>query len=208
VSMYVATSYKHLILGERGATKTSQAIVLSSNSPEKDHRRVAEHTHGIIFLGTPHAGSDFTRFAKAVTNIVSCSIVKKPNRAILDILARQSEVLASIQKDFQSLLELRQQNSQPPIGIHCCQDELPVAATGHVCTFGTLNVLPPTYISTQRIVTPYSAAFPGYHTSSTIPANHMDLPKFENNSDIGFQRVSGRIRQWTDALSTPIGTPP
>ena len=104
-----------------------------------DNRRVADHTHGVIFLGTPHAGSDFTRFAKAVTGIVSCSMVKKPNTAILDILTRQSEVLATIQKDFQNLLESRQKDQKPPIRIHCCQEELPVAVIGHVCTTKNLK---------------------------------------------------------------------
>ena len=195
-----------MTLSEGGATNTSQAVILSDNSPEKDHRQIAERTHGIVFLGTPHAGSDFTGFAKALTNIVSCSIVKKPNKAILDVLTRQSQVLASIQKDFQNLLELRQQNHKPPITIHCCQEELPVAGTGHVCTSQSPDFLVLAHVSSQRVVTPDSAAFPGYHTSSTIPANHMDLPKFKEKSDIGFQRVSGRLKQWTDALSTPIGT--
>lgn len=77
----------------------------------------------VAFFGTPHAGSDFEKLAKAVTNIVR--IVKKPNKKLLGVLRRNSEILANIKDEFLTMVARRQdrQNSLRPIELHAFIEE-------------------------------------------------------------------------------------
>lgn len=52
----------------------------------------------------------------------------------------------------------------------------------------------------QRVVEPDSANFPGYHTSCTIPADHIEMTRFTHAKDVGYERLSGKLREWANEV--------
>lgn len=169
-----------------GGLVCEQAIVLSYHDFEAEHF-LSVSLLGIIFLGTPHAGSSLSKFALALGHIIQFSVVKSPNMSNLDVLKKDSEVLAGIQKTFQTAIEKRARLEKRRLEIHCCIEENTVQGLG------------------RRVVEPDSAAFPGYHTSSTIPADHMSMTKFQHSNQVGYKRLSDRLRRWIDDIRSDTG---
>ncbi|KFZ07221.1 hypothetical protein V501_06676 [Pseudogymnoascus sp. VKM F-4519 (FW-2642)] len=154
-----------------GGLVCQDALLVSSNPNEEEQRDIVSSTCGIAFLGTPHAGSDLERFATAVANIVS--IVKKPNKKLLQVLRSNSEILANIKNDFLTMVHRHLENrpgNLKPIRLHTFVEELPIAF---------LKI---------RVVEPDSAKIPGYN-SDTIHADHMGMTKFNNADDPGYRKI-------------------
>lgn len=110
-----------------------QALLASKNSAEKHLQNILTCTRGILFLGTPHAGSDLATWAELLAK--SVGLVKQTNPQILDVLKRESEVLARIQKEFQSMLRSRLKNHDPSIAITCFYEQLPLPGIGEVSKY-------------------------------------------------------------------------
>ncbi|KFX98351.1 hypothetical protein O988_04393 [Pseudogymnoascus sp. VKM F-3808] len=169
-----------------GGLVCQDALLICINPDEEAQSDILSSTCGIAFLGTPHAGSDLEKFAVALANIVSLSL-KKPNKKLLKVLGRKSEVLANIKNDFMTMVHRHLENIQDnlkPIRLHAFIEELPVDYLG--C----------------RVVEPDSAKIPGYN-SETIHANHMEMTKFNSKDDPGYVKVLDRLKVWTgydDAL--------
>lgn len=111
------------------------ALVICNNPNEESQSDILSSTCGIAFLGTPHAGSDLEKFATAVANIVRLSLLKKPNKKLLQVLGRNSEILANIKNDFLTMVHRRladRQGSLKPIALHAFIEELPVDFLGRV----------------------------------------------------------------------------
>jgi hypothetical protein len=86
-----------------------------------------------MFLGTPHAGSDLSKFALAIGYIINLSVFKSPNLSNVHILKRDSEVLASMQESFSALLSRWTETlgcSRP--AIYSFIEEKPVTGLGRV----------------------------------------------------------------------------
>ena len=56
-------------------------------------------TMGVIFLGTPHRGSDKQTLGSKVATIAECAF-KTPNRQLLETLASNSHILEKQRDDF------------------------------------------------------------------------------------------------------------
>lgn len=55
------------------------------------------------------------------------------------------------------------------------------------------------------IVPEYSASIDGFNVkTSTIPANYMDMCKFDNPGDIGYRRISGHILTFTQQATKEV----
>jgi protein SERAC1 len=119
-----------------GGLVCEDAIFTCNNPTSSD---ILDSVRGLIFLGTPHAGSDFTIFATAVADIIRLSLVKTPNKSILQVLKRNSEVLANIENDFLTIVRARAESGRGHIKLHSFVEELPVTATGHVGISETLT---------------------------------------------------------------------
>ncbi|KAH0536662.1 hypothetical protein FGG08_006488 [Glutinoglossum americanum] len=176
-----------------GGLVCEDALLLSKNSAEPHLQKILECTRGIAFFGTPHAGADLAKFALALANLVRC--VQKPNKDLLKILKRNSEVLARIQDDFHTMIRVRKERAEPDIKIHCYIEQIPVSGIRQK------SVL--TYV--KLVVPPESAKLPQY-SFSTIRSNHMDMTKFRNQEDPGFQLVSSDLLRWVKALEIPKGS--
>ena len=102
----------------------------------EDEHQLSDSLHGIIFLGTPHAGSDLSKFALALGYFIKFSLVKNPNTSNIAVLKKDSEVLALIQKSFKTAIEKRGRLEKRRLEIHCCTEEFPVQGLGRVSVLG------------------------------------------------------------------------
>ena len=109
--------------------------MLSCHHLEKENQ-LSDSLLGIIFLGTPHAGSSLSKFALALGHFIQFSVVKSPNISNLDVLKKDSEVLAGIQKTFQTAIEKRGRQEKRRLQIHCCTEEKPVQGLERVSVLG------------------------------------------------------------------------
>ncbi|EHK48670.1 hypothetical protein TRIATDRAFT_191799 [Trichoderma atroviride IMI 206040] len=161
-----------------GGLVIQEALQICTNPNDEAQSDLLSSTRGVAFLGTPHAGSDLEKFATAVINIVR--IAKNPNKKLLGVLRRNSEILANIKDGFLTMVMRRlqdRQNSLRPIELHAFIEEQPVD------------------FLKRRVVEPDSAKIPGYNYD-TIPANHMNMTKFSTASDLGYQRLLNRLKRW------------
>lgn len=115
----------HLSSFSRASLTFIKAVVLSTDDLEIEHQ-LSETLHGIIFLGTPHAGSDLSKFALALGYFIKFSLVKSPNTSNIAVLKKDSEVLAAIQDAFSVAIAKRERLERKPVQIHCCIEENPV----------------------------------------------------------------------------------
>lgn len=124
-------------------------------------------TKGVIFLGTPHHGSEIASLGRVAAEI-SRIFVQSPNVQVLRALESNSEVLERISRNFGQVLYSGQ------LKVHSFQEELETkgmkVVTSSSCTIGYLH-----------------------EGRSTLHANHRDMAKFSSHNDNNFQRVCSVI---------------
>ncbi len=108
-------------------------------------------------------------------------VLQQPNDKLIKLLAQESDILERQRRSFASI-----SNS---IAIACISEELPTGI-GLV----RLQIMAPTVLTCGQIVPEFSASIDGFSVkTSSVPANHMGMSKFADQSDIGYKRVSGHI---------------
>lgn len=75
-----------------GGLVCKDGIRLAKNSPEPDLHKIWESTRGIIFNGTPHAGSELAKRAKIPATLLG--LVRRSDPNLLSVLDTDSEVLS------------------------------------------------------------------------------------------------------------------
>lgn len=137
-----------------------------------DREPIVTHVAGIVFVGTPHRGSNKTSWGKIATNLASV-IVKDHNDRMITALSPGSEVLATLQDSFAGLLG---------------QFKICSALEEKAYRFG-------------KVVDDVSASLGAANEiQKWIPANHLDMCKFSSAEDIGYQRIAGAIEEILDNL--------
>ncbi|KAI9758975.1 MAG: hypothetical protein M1840_003619 [Geoglossum simile] len=122
-------------------------------------------TKGVIFLGTPHRGSDKESLGEVVSKIAKSSFCQ-PNEQLLQTLKPHSHILENQRDQFTTISK--------DLLLVCVREELPTAV--------------------GMIVSESSANIDGFHVRrDTINANHMDMVKFDNREDVGYQIIRGHI---------------
>lgn len=91
---------------------------------------VADSTTGVLFMGTPHRGSDQAHWGGILASALG--YVKQDNAELVKRLNKEEPRLALLQERFANLLETRKEMKQP-ISITCFYEELPVPILGTVC---------------------------------------------------------------------------
>ncbi|MCJ1460233.1 hypothetical protein MMC28_010612, partial [Mycoblastus sanguinarius] len=94
-------------------------------------------------------------------------------------------MLARVQDEFHGLLRKRR-DEESEIAITCFFEELPLHLVG-------------------KVVEMESAILPGY-ASYGIHANHVDMTKFNNKDDAGYESVLGELRRWVKGLQPALGS--
>jgi protein SERAC1 len=108
-------------------TNNIQALVIANNA-EQNQSRILDCTRAIAFLGTPHRGSDLANWATLAANLVNTA--RRTNRAILNTLNPESEVLSILVNDFHPMLKSRERKKAGTISITCYAEELAVSRWG------------------------------------------------------------------------------
>ncbi len=110
-----------------GGLVTKKAICLSDEVFEPHLKQVHECVSAILFLGTPHRGSDITAFATGVANILKAG-GKRVNKEILSLLHKDSEVLADVEDSFAQWMR----KNSGRFNISCFYEELELRSVGRV----------------------------------------------------------------------------
>lgn len=77
-----------------------KALIMAHNGSEL-YSPILKATTGIVFLGTPHRGSDLASWGILLSNLVSVtSIGKNIRKELLRTLSKDSDTLAEISKQF------------------------------------------------------------------------------------------------------------
>ncbi|KAF4441973.1 hypothetical protein FACUT_2380 [Fusarium acutatum] len=157
-----------------GGLVCQDALVTARQRSEQHLQDIVNFTRGVIFLGTPHHGSSLAKIGELVSR--SVGLIKEANSDIVQVLTRDSEVLARIQDSFQALLMTRSKDEATMIDITCFYEELPTKKFG-------------------VIVPKHSAILPGY-ISIGIHKNHAEMTKFSNSEEPGFVAICGELKRW------------
>ncbi|KAG4264789.1 hypothetical protein FPRO03_00073 [Fusarium proliferatum] len=173
------------VMHSLGGLVVQNALDLSRSSPEVHLNSLESSTVGLLFMGTPHFGSNKARWGGYCTAVVS--LTSSPNKNIIEVLERDSEMLATIQHKFHEILRLRQAKRRQ-INITCFYEEL---ASPHI----------------GMVVECSSAILPGY-PSYGIHADHKGMTKYTSSHDKGYEAVAGELIRWakdTRAILSRLG---
>ena len=108
----------------------TQAITVSHGSQQDHLRSLVEATYAICFMGTPHLGADLANWGTIAFNFAN--LLSRTNRNIVKVLKPNSEVLASLQQRFHTLLEQRRKDGKMEIEMYCFHEELGYKGIGLV----------------------------------------------------------------------------
>jgi hypothetical protein len=158
-----------------GGLVCEQALLICGEG-EKNLEKVFQSTQGIIFMGTPHHGADLADVGHKLAQCLGT--VRNTNTTILESIRPKSEVLASVQQQFQQSLR----KPGVSIEIYCFFEEKAVVGVG-------------------VIVPEHSAALSQYPNQS-IAANHMDMTKFSGRTDEGYRRVLSRVQDNIERINS------
>jgi len=94
-------------------------------SPDSHIQQILHSTKGIVFLGTPHSGTEaLATCAHGVARMLG--LIKQTNSEILSALRADSEILYRIQTAFHTLIRDRKSKHEDDINITCFYEELPL----------------------------------------------------------------------------------
>jgi pimeloyl-ACP methyl ester carboxylesterase len=90
---------------------------------------IADSTTGLLFMGTPHRGSDQAHWGGILASVLG--YVKQDNADLVKRLNKEEPRLALLQERFAKLVEIRKETNRP-FCITCFYEELPVPVLGLV----------------------------------------------------------------------------
>jgi hypothetical protein len=173
-----------------------RALQLSENSAEKHLHQIESCTHGIVFLGTPHSGSDFAPFAKAVAQSLK-AIGKWVNTDILDILRRDSQTLLDVEDWFGHWLR-RRSEIQKSVSITCFFEEYELPLVGKVVSEESARILG--YASYGIGADHMMRVLLLYFECSYLMQFLQSMPRFTGREDTGYKRVRSELKRWVKGL--------
>lgn len=154
-----------------GGIVVKDALSLSRNE-NTFFNEIFPATKGVMFLGTPHHGSNVATLGKIAFEL-SRVFLKDPNVQILRGLETNSETLERISRNFGQIL------STGRIQVHSFREELETNGVeivdAHSSTIGYF-----------------------YETRGSLHANHRNMAKFTSVDDVKFQRVASVLSRWID----------
>lgn len=159
-----------------GGIVVKDALSMSQSDPTHLNE-ILPATKGVVFLGTPHHGSNVASMGKIAFEI-SKVFFQNPNIDILRGLERNSEILERITRSFGQVLATGR------LKVHSFQEELDTKGF--------------------PIVEPSSSTIGYlYETTSTLHANHRNMAKMSGLGDTKFQRVTSVIQRWLNEYASP-----
>ena len=84
---------------------------------------IYKYTRGLLFLGTPHRGSEHTGFADIITKVASVAL-RQPNKKLIELLRQESDVLEGQRSSFSAISK--------DLPIACIYETVPMMGIGMV----------------------------------------------------------------------------
>lgn len=170
-----------------GGIVTKRALLYSNDiraHQQEDLRSVFVSTFAIIFLGTPHTGSDVAAFGRMIQLMAEAVIPRK-------FFETESVLLKSLKKDSEVLLEINNHflDIYQRFRIHMVHENHPTDFRG-----------------TMAFVVDANSASPQLQgvTYYGIEANHSGMCKFDGQNAPGYRTVSTSITEWVAKAMTVI----
>ncbi|KAL4937746.1 hypothetical protein BDV06DRAFT_226681 [Aspergillus oleicola] len=170
-----------------GGILVKDALVISKAHVIPKFRSIHSDTRMVVFMGTPHRGSEMAGLATTMANITKVAL-QVPNKSLLRGLEKGSEVLDRIHTAFMQLL------AKPDFAIHCFQEDRGITLIPGL---------------TGLVVDAQSSKTGSPHeTTETVAANHMDLVAFTGPDDHNYRQVAEALVSFVSDIvssNTPQG---
>lgn len=153
---------------------------------DRNERNIRTLTKGVLFLGTPHAGSSaalWPEIGRKVLRLCGVSTTKDG----LKNFNIGSDKLRMLSEEFGRVIFSRNKSKDAfdKLQISCFYEEKV------------------THLFKAPIVTKESATIPGYENEVlSIPADHSHMCKFSDVEDEGYVRVKGVLERWVKSYET------
>ena len=153
------------------------------------YRSILESTVGIVFLGTPHQGSNAASFATILARIAERTLLVRPPTELLRTLTRDSDVLDQSWRQFPNICQ----------HIKICSFYETLTMGRNIASLYILTYpLPKLLITGHGKIVERSSALtnmPG-EEQCALNANHSDLCKFSDHNDQNFVVVCDAIKRF------------
>jgi hypothetical protein len=151
---------------------------------QQHYRSLFVSTYAIIFLGTPHNGSDIAKWGHVVEAAINIAVPQK-------LFATESRLLKSLKKDNGELQDINRQFANI-----CGRFKMHMVHENHKTNIKTTK---------QMIVDSESACpqLPGV-VYYGIEATHAGMCKFDTINAPGFRNISTAIRDWVHEASLVV----
>ncbi|KAI0553102.1 hypothetical protein F4679DRAFT_495170 [Xylaria curta] len=170
-----------LIAHSLGGLVAKKALIVSAESAYDEHRALEKHIVGLLFIGTPHRGSDLAGYATSIAQVLKLTR-KRVNDVIVSVLRPDSEVLADVQESF-GMWVIRNQSR---CSLACFYEEHELPGVG--------------------MVVPKKSAILEGCIPLPIPSNHRDIARFSSRDATGYTRILGQIKSITSTKNSPDET--
>ncbi|KAK2875584.1 hypothetical protein FQN49_001589 [Arthroderma sp. PD_2] len=117
-----------------GGLVCKNGLVFAAGHAEPHYKSIADHTRGIIFLGTPHGGSDQVKWATRGATFAKMFNMSVDD-GILKIFREGSSKLIEVDDNFMNFLRDRNESEDSELGkvkVTCFFEELPMPVIGQV----------------------------------------------------------------------------
>ncbi|KAN0079157.1 Alpha/Beta hydrolase fold [Elaphomyces granulatus] len=157
-----------------GGIVIKQALFQAKIEPQ--YQTISEVTVGIIFLGTPHRGSEKASYGEVLANVAR-TVMHKPAPDLINALRANSDALMRLTTDFRFQLPNYQ-----------------------VCSFYEMKPMP---IFSSLIVEKHSSLLeiPG-EDQVPVDASHEEICKFAHPDDAVYEKLFKRVRRMLKSVDT------
>jgi len=165
-----------------------------SNEESGSLKAVCNATHGVCFLGTPHRGSPKADLIDTLGRL-SWLWGNVPNTKITQVLIPEAEILRDVHDSF---IKNPITTEIKIYTFHEGLDTKGLTVKMQLWSHGPLLII-------AQIVDRFSSTvgLPD-EEQSDIPADHVNMAKFDSRTDQGYIRVTGALRQLVDGIKSSL----
>ncbi|KAL8870709.1 MAG: hypothetical protein Q9174_003308 [Haloplaca sp. 1 TL-2023] len=167
-----------------GGLVCAEAILRAKQTADGDMATIADTTHGIAFLGTPHRGSNEAKWAEVGRKIYA--LMGDTNNTLLKEMSQGSGRLVKIGHDFPFWLRQQSEQARQKVSVVCFFEALDTKAIG------------------GRVVTKEEATLEGGYETIEIEENHEGMCKCKDRNDPVYKVIIGVLRIWVKNLEEII----